>query len=57
MVDAVGVPGPGERYIAQNRMLKLCLFDLFRMKFVGAPMSVELTVPKEDKGAHCQSVL
>ena len=56
-VDAVGVPGPGERYIAQNRMLKLCLFDLFRMKFVGAPMSVELTVPKEDKGAHCQTVL
>jgi hypothetical protein len=53
-VDAVGVPGPGERYVAKNRMLKMCLFDLFRMKYVGAPMSVELTVPKEDKGTHCQ---
>lgn len=55
-VDAVGVPGPGEKYNVKNRMLKLSLFDVFSMKFVGTPMSVELMVPnKEDKAEKTQT--
>ena len=54
-VEAVGVPGPGERYVAKNRMLKASLFDAYLMKFVGGTLSVELNVPKETDSA--QSVL
>jgi hypothetical protein len=48
-VEAVNVPGPGEQYVAKNRMLKVSLFDAYVMKFVGVPLSVELSVPKDDK--------
>ena len=54
-VEAVGVPGPGERYVAKNRMLKASLFDAYLMKFVGGTLSVELNVPKDTDSA--QSVL
>ena len=54
-VEAVGVPGPGERYLVLNRMLKVSLLDAYMMKFVGVPLAVELTAPKDDKPHHTES--
>jgi len=54
-IEAVGVPGPGERYLVLNRMLKVSLFDAYMMKFVGVPLAVELTAPKDDKPHHTES--
>ena len=56
-VEATGVPGPGERYLAKNRMLKVCLFDATMMKFVGKPLMLELSMPKDDKPQNTLSWL
>jgi len=47
--EAAGVPGPGDKYKIVARSLRVCLFDVYQMKFMGTVRQVPLQSPEEKK--------